>query len=153
MMSVCGISACIGICTAWYGRRIKILEACHIHCMNSILSICWWHRITSAETRNVALESWVMTEAWWPWVCRFNRCSSCDTDLLFLLMNYLPVCLLTRLCSFACVVITAYCLFCPCRYKWLLCATTSLTVTDDKYLYVAGLCLAIHHRQPVLFVT
>jgi len=37
-----------------YRRCIRMLEAFHIRCLQSILGICWWHRKTHIETRNTA---------------------------------------------------------------------------------------------------
>ena len=38
-------------CGAWtlYRRHIKALEAFHMHSLQSILGVCWWHRVPHTE--------------------------------------------------------------------------------------------------------
>jgi len=56
----CWIVLCISILlygsVSWipFRRHIRMLEAFHIRCLQSILGIRWWHRKTHIETHNTA---------------------------------------------------------------------------------------------------
>jgi len=43
-------------CESWtlYRRHVKVLEAHHIKCLQSILSVRWWHKVPHAEIRRKA---------------------------------------------------------------------------------------------------
>lgn len=53
--AVC-ISALLYGCETWtpYRQHIKMLERCNIRCLQSMLGIRWWHKVTHTETRSRA---------------------------------------------------------------------------------------------------